>query len=128
MHRRRAQAVVEFALTLAPLLLLVVGLFDVARAHMAHSAVVTCAREAARSGALQVGQPGWEASARQACFNLAVGVDGATLSISLTQTTQNSLPFVQADVTYPFHSVAPMVGALLGDPIQLTARALAMAG
>ena len=111
-------------------LLLVISIFDVSRAYIAYTVVASCAREAARSGALHVGQTGWDTQARQAGLNLAVGIDVAALSISVAQTTIDASlqPYVRADVSYPFHSVSPMVGALLGDPIQLRASAVVLDG
>jgi hypothetical protein len=130
MHSPRAQAIVEFALVIPLFMLLVVGIFDLARAYTAYTVVASCAREAARSGAVHLGQPGWDAQARQAGLNLAVGVDTAAVSIAVTQTTigPSSPPYVRADVTYPFHTVTPLVGSLLGDPIQMNASTLVLAG
>ena len=60
-------------------------------------------------------------------MNLAVGVDRAALNVDVLQ--DPALPsYVRATVTYLFHSVTPLVGTLLGDPIQMTAGALVLAG
>src|SRR5919197_1079892 len=126
----RAQATLEFALVIPVFLLLMLGIFDVSRAYVAYTGVASCAREAARSGALAVPQSGWDAQAKQAGLNLAVGVDRSALSIAVARTTidPTSRPYVRADVTYAFRSVTPLVGTLFGDPIQLTASALVLAG
>ena len=98
--------------------------------YVAFTVVASCAREAARSGALAAPQSGWDAQAKQAGLNLAVGVDRSALSIAVARTTidPTSRPYVRADVTYAFRSVTPLVGTLFGDPIQLTASALVLAG
>jgi Flp pilus assembly protein TadG len=124
----RGQALVEFALIVPLFFLLVVGIFDVSRAYLAYTVVASCAREAARSGAVSWQASGWDTQpARQACLNLAVGVDRAALQVTVAQ--DQTLPsYVRSNVTYAFHSLTPLVGNLLGDPIQLTASALALAG
>lgn len=125
----RAQAILEFALVIPLFLLLVVGIFDVSRAFVAYTIVASCAREAARSGAVHYPDvnPDWRAQARQACLNLAVGVDRAALHITVDP--DPTLPsYVRAEVTYDFHSLTPLVGTLLGDPIQLKASTVVLAG
>jgi TadE-like protein len=123
----RAQALLEFALVIPLFLLLVVGIFDVARAYVAYTVVASCAREAARSGAVRYPVAGWDTQAAQACLNLAVGVDRAALQVTMRQ--DPTLPsYVRADVTYLFHSLTPLTGSLLGDPITLTASTVVLAG
>jgi Flp pilus assembly protein TadG len=130
MRTARGQASIEFALVIPLFLLLVVGIFDVARAYVAATVVAACAREAARSGALHYPQPGWDTQARQAGLNLAVGVDASALSVTVTQTTIDASlqPYVRAEVTYPFRSLTPLIGTLLGDPLPLTASTVVLAG
>ena len=124
----RAQAIVEFALVVPLFFLLVVGIFDLSRAYVASTVVASCAREAARSGAVSWQASGWDTQpARQACLNLAVGVDRAALQVTVAQDPA-STSYVRATVTYAFHSLTPLVGTLLGDPIQLTATTLVLAG
>ena len=125
-----AQACVEFALAGTIFLLVTMGMFDVARAYLAYTVVASCAREAARSGAAHFGQSGWDTNARQAGYSLAVGIDTSAITITVSQQAIDSAlqPYVQADVTYAFHSVVPLVGSLLGDPIRLNASAVVLAG
>jgi Flp pilus assembly protein TadG len=127
---KRAQASVEFALAATTFLLVILGALDVARGYIAYTVIASCAREAARSGAAHLGQAGWDLNAIQAGFNLAVGVDTSQVTIHISQQTIDSSlqPYVRADVTYPFHSVVPLVGALLGDPVQMNASAVVLAG
>jgi hypothetical protein len=120
----RAQAMLEFALVIPLFLLLVVGIFDIARAYVAYTVVASCAREAARSGAVHVPDAGWQAQATQACLNLAVGVDRGALTITVARQD----PYVSADVRYAFHSLTPLTGTLLGDPITLKASTVVLAG
>jgi hypothetical protein len=126
--RRPAQALVEFALAISVFMLLVLGTFDVARAHMAYTVVANAAREAGRYGAVHVGEAGWAAAAVQAGTNLAIGLDPAALSLTATTQTIDALPYITVSGTYQFHSVTPLVGGLLGDPINIRVDTSILAG
>ena len=124
------QALVEFALAVSVFLLLVLGTFDLARAFLAYTVVTNAARESARYGAAHVGAANWATAAVQAGLNLAVGVDPAALSLSVQQSQQplDGLPYITASGTYQFHSITPLVGALLGDPINIQVATSVLAG
>jgi hypothetical protein len=126
--QRRAQAMVEFALAVAVFMLLVLGTFDLARAYLAYTVVSNAAREASRYGAAHVGQGGWATAAVQAGVNLAVGVDPSALTLTVGTTTIDGLPYINASGTYRFHSLTPLVGAVLGDPIPISVDTSALAG
>jgi len=117
--RRPAQALVEFALAITVFLLLVLGTFDIARAYLAYTVVTNAAREASRYGAVHVGEVGWQNAAVQSGTNLAVGLDTAALLLTPGIETIDALPYVTVTGTYQFHSLTPLVGALLGDPITI---------
>jgi hypothetical protein len=125
---RPAQALVEFALAITVFMLLVLGTFDVARAYMAYTVVANAAREASRYGAVHVGEAGWAAAAVQAGTNLAVGLDPAALSLTAGTQTIDALPYITVSGTYHFHSLTPMVGGLLGDPINIRVDTATLAG
>jgi Flp pilus assembly protein TadG len=126
----RGQACVEFALTASIFFLLALGIVEGARAYLTYTVVASCAREAARSGAAHLGQPGWDANARAAGYQLAVGVDPAQMTINVSQQTIDSAlqPYVEADVEYEFQTIVPLVGSVLGNPIHLNASAVVLAG
>jgi Flp pilus assembly protein TadG len=126
--RRSAQALVEFALAVTVFMLLVLGTFDVARAYLAYTVVSNAAREASRYGVAHVGESGWAAAATQAGFNLAVGVDQAALTLTPGTTTIDALPYITVSGSYRFHSVTPLVAALLGDPINIQVNTSTLAG
>jgi len=126
--RRPAQALVEFALAISVFMLLVLGTFDVARAYLAYTVVANAAREASRYGAVHVGESGWEAAAVQAGTNLAVGLDPTALQLTAITQTIDMLPFITVSGTYGFHSVTPLVGGLLGDPINIRVDTSTLAG
>jgi hypothetical protein len=125
---RPAQALVEFALAIAVFMLLVLGTFDLARAYMAYTVVANAAREASRYGAVHVGEAGWAPAAVQAGTNMAVGLDPAALSLIAGTQTIDALPYITVSGTYRFHSLTPLVGALLGDPINIRVDTATLAG
>ncbi len=125
---RPAQALVEFALAITVFMLLVLGTFDLARAYLAYTVVANAAREASRYGSVHVGEAGWAAAAVQAGTNLAVGLDPAALSLTAGTQTIDALPYVTVSGTYQFHSVTPLVGGLLGDPINIRVDTATLAG
>jgi Flp pilus assembly protein TadG len=126
--RGEAQALVEFALAVSTFLLLVLGTFDVARAYLAYTVVTNAARETSRYAAAHLGQPGWASAAQQVGMNLAVGIDASALNLSVGRTQIDALPYVTVSGSFPFHSVTPLVGALLGDPITIEVTTSALAG
>jgi Flp pilus assembly protein TadG len=125
---RAGQALVEFALAAAVFMLLLLGTFDVARAYMAYTVASNAAREASRYGAAHLGESGWEAAAVQAGRNLAVGIDPAALSLSVGTTQTGSLTYITVSGTYRFQSLVPLVGAVLGNPIDMPLETSALAG
>jgi hypothetical protein len=125
---RPAQALVEFALAIAVFMLLVLGTFDLARAYMAYTVVANAAREASRYGAVHVGEAGWAPAAVQAGTNMAVGLDPTALSLIAGTQTIDALPYITVSGTYRFHSLTPLVGALLGDPINIRVDTATLAG
>src|SRR5579859_7870714 len=111
---RPAQALVEFALAIAVFMLLVLGTFDLARAYIAYTVVANAAREAGRYGAVHdVTDPTWTTATQQAGMNLAIGIDQAALSLTPGILTIGVLPYITVRGTYRFHSITPLVGALL---------------
>jgi Flp pilus assembly protein TadG len=126
--RGGAQALVEFALAVSVFMLLVLGTFDIARAYLAYTVVSNAAREASRYGAAHPSATGCSGAAQQAGSNLAVGIDPAALSLCVGTTQIDALPYITVSGTYQFHSVTPLVGALLGDPITIEVKTSALAG
>ncbi|TME37659.1 MAG: pilus assembly protein [Chloroflexi bacterium] len=126
--RGSSQALVEFALAISVFMLLVLGTFDAARAYLAYTVVSNAAREASRYAAAHVGEPGWMAAAAQAGANLAVGVNPSDLTLTPTAATVDALPYIHVTGAYRFHSVTPLVSALLGDPLMIQVETYALAG
>lgn len=126
--QRPAQALVEFALAIAVFMLLVVGTFDLARAYLAYTVVTNAAREASRYGAVHVGEANWTVAAVKVGTDLAVGLDSTVLTLTAGTQTIDALPYITVTGTYPFHSITPLVAALLGDPINIRVDTATLAG
>jgi Flp pilus assembly protein TadG len=109
-------------------MLLVVGTFDLARAYLAYTVVANAAREAGRYGAVHVTDVNWAPAAQQAGMNLAVGVDPAALTLNPSTQTIDGLLYITVSGSYRFHSITPLVGALLGDPINIGVDTATLAG
>ena len=124
------QALVEFAIAVSLFLLLVLGTFDVARAYLAYTVTTNVVREVARYGAAHDQQANWQSAAVQAGLNVAIGVDPAALQLAqpTRQTTPTGLTYINASGSYSFHSVTPLVGALLGNPINMQVVTAVLAG
>ena len=126
---RSGQALIEFALVVSVFMLLILGTFDVARAYLAYTGVTNAPREAARYGAAHCCASGWTQAAQQAGFNLAVGVDPASLQLTIASSTgADTFTYVTVTGSYAFHSLTPLVRALMGDPINMTVNTSAPAG
>jgi Flp pilus assembly protein TadG len=119
---------VEFALAISVFMLLVLGTFDLSRAYLAYTVVANAARETARYGAAHVGESNWATAAVQAGTNMAVGLDATALTLTAGTTTLDALPYITVSGTYRFQSLTPMVGALLGNPINIRVDTWVLAG
>src|SRR5690242_12146322 len=113
MRSAAAQALIEFALAISMFLLLVLGTFDLAPAHLSCTVRTNASREASRYAAAHYVQTGWQSASQQAGRNLAAGDD--TANLPQTVSTSGSLSgYVTVTGAYRFHTLTPFVGALLG--------------
>jgi len=120
---------VEFALAISVFMLLVLGSFDLARAYTTYTVVANAAREASRYGAAHCCSGSWDTAARQAGLNLAVGLDTASLSLTVSTTPgSDGLTYITVSGSYPFHALTPLVRSLMGDPITMRVQTAAPAG
>jgi hypothetical protein len=128
--QRSAQAMVEFALAVSVFMLLVLGTFDLSRAYLSYTVVTNAAREAGRYGAAHFGEPGWDIAAAHAGATMAIALDGPlVLKVEMAPpSTLGTLTAVKVTGTCQFHSITPMVGALLGDPIPMQVDTSTLAG
>lgn len=108
------------------------GTFDIARAYLAYTVVANVAREASRYGAAHANDPLFQPTdaITKAGLNLAIGIDTSVLSLTGTTTTLPGLTYSYFKVsgTYRFHSLTPLVGALMGDPIIILVNTSALVG
>ena len=124
-----AQSLVEFALVLPLLLLMVTGLFDVARAAWQENTLAYSAREGSRyaivhgsgSTTLPLGpsDPN-EAHISNVVTNAAVGVYGVTVTTTWPDGSNDRGMRVSVDATAPFVPLPSQY--LLGGAFQITLR------
>lgn len=111
-HGSSGQALAEMAIALPILLLMLVGIWEFARAYQIQQVVVNAAREGARSAVLQ----GVDSDSAEVVTNsfLAGGnVTGATVTV--TDTNQTGDPTtVQVQVPYSFVLIGPIVRLATG--------------
>ena len=125
-HSRPAQALVEFALAISVFMLLLLGTFDLARAYLSYTVVTNVAREASRYAIAHQDEPTWRADAVAAGRTLAVGIDPTRLTLAVG--TSPTPGYVTVSGDYSFQSVTPLVGAVLGNPINMHVQTSALAG
>lgn len=112
-HGSSGQALAEVAIALPILLLMLVGIFEFARAYQIQQVVVNAAREGARQAVLQ----GVDSDSAAIIVNgyLASGtITGATVTITDTGVT-GSPTTVQVSVPYSFSLIGPLIRMATGD-------------
>ena len=116
----RGQSLVEFALVLPVLLLLTLAVADGARVFAAQVTLTNASREAAlyaaRNSDATQGQVAARASVEASdlvAANLTVGAPVRTVG------------YVSVSLTYPIDLMTPLIGAIWGNPLTLTATTTA---
>ena len=128
-HDEAGQSLVEFALVLPLLLLIITGLFDVARATWQENTLAYAAREGTRYAIVHgsasvdgvVAHPGNEQPVIDVVRAAAVGVPN--VSVTVTWVDGNCYDRncrVQVDATSPFVPIPSQF--MLGDAFQITLR------
>ena len=117
----RGQELVEFALTLLPLFMLVIGILDLGRAAYAYAVLHNAAREGCRYGVIN---PDDTDTIKNVVVNRGLGLnlDPADVTVELLDLYSN-VPgddTVQVSVTYDFPIVTPFIGAFFGGSNQVT--------
>jgi Flp pilus assembly protein TadG len=122
----RGQDLVEFALTLLPLFILVIGILDLGRAAYAYAVLHNAAREGCRYGVIN---PDDTDTIKNVVVNRGLGLnlDPADVTVELLDLYSN-VPgddTVQVSVTYDFTIVTPFISALFGgsNPVTLVTQA-----
>lgn len=101
------QALAEVAIALPILLLMLVGIFEFARAYNIQQVVVNAAREGARQAVLQ----GVDADSARIIVNsylASASISGATVDVIDTNVTGDPTT-VQVDVPYSFGLIGPLI-------------------
>ena len=112
-HGASGQALAEVAIALPILLLMLVGIFEFARAYQIQQVVVNAAREGARQAVLQ----GVDSDSATVIVNgyLTSGtITGATVVVTDTNVTGDPTT-VQVSVPYSFALIGPLIRLATGD-------------
>jgi Flp pilus assembly protein TadG len=111
-HGSSGQALAEMAIALPILLLMLVGIWEFARAYQIQQVVVNAAREGARQAVLQ-GVNSDSAEVVTNSFLAGGNVTGATVTVTDTDTTGDPTT-VQVQVPYSFVLIGPIVRLATG--------------
>ncbi|MFQ5528734.1 MAG: TadE/TadG family type IV pilus assembly protein [Gemmatimonadota bacterium] len=128
LHGSTGQALAEVAIALPILLLMLVGIWEFARAYQIQQVVVNAAREGARSAVLQ--NVNADSATVIANGYLAGGsITGATVTVTDTDVTGDPAT-VQVSVPYSFVLIGPLIrlatgGASSGGPGDITLQSQA---
>ena len=124
--RERGQDLVEFALTLLPLFILVIGILDLGRAAYAYAVLHNAAREGCRYGVIN---PDDTDTIKNVVVNRGLGLnlvpDDVTVELLDLYSNVPGDDTVQVSVTYDFTIVTPFISALFGgsNPVTLVTQA-----
>lgn len=113
-HGESGQALAEIAIALPLLLLMLIGIWEFARAYQIQQVVVNAAREGARTVVLP---PPADVDSATVIVNkyLASGsISGATVNITGTESPGNPMT-VQVQVPYSFNLIGPVIRLATGN-------------
>jgi Flp pilus assembly protein TadG len=117
-HGESGQALAEVAIALPLLLLMLIGIWEFARAYQIQQVVVNAAREGAREVVLppDAGGGGTQDSARAVVNNYLSGghISGATVTITGTESTGQPMT-VSVSVPYSFQLIGPIIRLATGN-------------
>jgi len=123
LRNERGQAIAEFALILWILVVMLFSIIEMGLMLNSKLVLVSCAREAARMCAVEGGNT---ASVRQVLYdNLSsagIGEDEVSVTIAPNQAIYGTM--IRVNLEYRYRVKSPVVAALVGPTISLTARAV----
>jgi Flp pilus assembly protein TadG len=112
---RKGSVAVEFALIIPVALTILVGIVEVGRAMWVRTSLQFVAEEGARYMMVHQNAPDAELSAF--ALGKLVGIDPASVDLSLVRETVDGTDFVTINATFQFQYVASLIG---GEPFTLT--------
>jgi Flp pilus assembly protein TadG len=115
MRCRKGSVAVEFALIIPVALMILIGIVEVGRAMWVRASLQFAVEEGARYMMVHQNAPDAELSAF--ALDKLVGIDPASVDLSLVRETVDGTDFVTISASFHFQYVASMIG---GEPFILT--------
>ena len=112
---RKGSVAVEFALIIPVALMILIGIVEVGRAMWVRASLQFVAEEGARY--MMVHQNASDADLSAFALEKLVGIDPASVELSLVRETLDGTDFVTINATFQFQYVASLIG---GEPFVLT--------
>jgi len=116
-----AQSLVEFALILPILLLMVMGILDLARAVAAHNSVANAARSAVRVAIVDQTEAAVEQAAEDEAFGLTPLTVDFDPNVNSDDPCNIHVCMVRVEVSYEYVPATPLIGNIVG-PITVTSE------
>lgn len=114
----KGQALVEMALVLPILIIIVFGIVEFGRIMNTYLIVTNAAREGARHGVVG----GSDLNIKNAVTNNAYTLDPAKITVSINpEGTRSRGTPLSVQVSYSLDIIAPVIGAITGNPYTVTA-------
>lgn len=118
MKENRGQAMVEMALVLPLLLLLLFGIMECGRVFASYIEVEHAARDGARYAAIHSSAS--DSTIKSVITNKCVLVSLSNDDITITTKTESGDTWKEIKVDYEVDIIVPLIGSLIGDPVQLS--------
>ncbi|WP_027309525.1 TadE/TadG family type IV pilus assembly protein [Caloramator sp. ALD01] len=119
-HRKKGQALLEFAILLPILLLIVMGISEFGIMLNSYLTIQNASREGARLGILGAD----DNEIVQAVYSSASHIDTNKLNVTITPNDSNRRPgeTLRVRVEYEYDLLIPIIKNILGNQVELTAE------
>jgi len=115
----RGQSIVELAILLPVLVMIMLGILQLGLVFNAYTMISNGAREGARTASVG----GDDVAVLAATGNNTTSLDQANLTVNITPSagSRTSGNAVVVNLSYDVDVIVPLIGGIIGDPIQLNA-------
>jgi len=119
LRNNRGQSIVELAILLPVLVMIMLGILQLGLVFNAYTMISNGAREGARTASVG----GDDVAVLAATGNNTTSLDQANLTVNITPSagSRTSGNAVVVNLSYDVDVIVPLIGGIIGDPIQLNA-------